>query len=86
MTWMTGNLPARPAVTTIMLQPDEIQQAGDHEVTGDALWLIGGGVLALLALGFILTRRSRQRTAEPVFDHGRSGRFDDDEEYVEPLL
>ena len=86
MTWMEGSHPAWPAVTTITLQPDQVPQAGESEAAGDALWLIGGGVLALLFLGFILTRRTRQRTSDPVFDPGRSGRFDDDDEYVEPLL
>ncbi len=55
----------------------------------DVLWLIGGGMLALLALGFILTRRSRQRTSEPVLDPDRSDQRNSDQrddENVEPLL
>ena len=74
------------AITAVALQPDGVQQAGAPESAGDVLWLLGGGVLALLALGFILTRRTRQRTSDPVFDDTRSGQFDDDEDYVEPLL
>jgi len=86
MTWMAGKLQAWLAITTIALQPDSVPQAGASETAGDVLWLLGGGVLALLALGFILTRRTRQRTSEPAFDPERPAKFDDDEEYVEPLL
>jgi len=83
---MPGQFQACLAITAVALQSDGVPQAGAPEAAGDVLWLLGGVVLALLALGFILTRRTRQRISESVFDNERSGQFDDDEEYVEPLL
>ncbi|MFC1545300.1 hypothetical protein ACFL44_01270 [Gemmatimonadota bacterium] len=83
---MAGKLQLWLGISTAALQPERVPQSGGSEMNGDVLWLLGGGVLALLALGFILTRRTRQRISEPVFDSDRSGEFDDSEEYMEPLL
>jgi hypothetical protein len=83
---MAGVAKAALAFAATTLHTGAVVQAGDPESAGDVLWLIGGGVLALLALGFILTRRTRQRTSEPVFDNDHAGPIDDDGEYVEPLL
>ncbi len=80
----TGTVPIRPLTSTMTLQPDQTTPPGEVGGSEDVLWLIGGGMLALLALGFILTRRSRQRTSEPVLDPDRSDKRDD--EFVEPLL
>ncbi|MFC1529535.1 hypothetical protein ACFL6R_02345 [Gemmatimonadota bacterium] len=82
-------LPASTALvgvstSTMTLQPDQTAQSVEVSGSEDVLWLIGGGMLALLALGFILTRRSRQRTSESVLDPDRSDQRDD--EFVEPLL
>jgi len=80
----TGTVPIRPLTSTMTLQPDQTAPPGEAGGSEDVLWLIGGGMLALLALGFILTRRTRQRTSEPVLDPNRSDQRDD--EFVEPLL
>jgi hypothetical protein len=73
------------AVTAGTLQPDRIEPAGSPEGTEEVLWLIGGGILALLILGFVLTRRARQRTSEPMYEPDRPDR-DDGDDHVEPLL
>ena len=80
----TGTVPVRSLTSTMALQPVQTELPGEASGSADVLWLIGGGMLALLALGFILTRRSRQRTSEPVLDPDRSDQRDD--EFVEPLL
>ena len=79
-----GTIPVRSLTSTMTLQPDQTELPGEAGGSEDVLWLIGGGMLALLALGFILTRRTRQRTSEPVLDPDRSDQRDD--EFVEPLL
>ena len=72
-------------VTAGTLQPDRIEPAGSPEGATEALWLIGGGILALLVLGFILTRRTRQRTSEPMYGSDRPD-HDGGDDHVEPLL
>jgi hypothetical protein len=52
------------------------------------LWYIGGGILAVLLLGFLLSRRARQRPTATAFgdSEGRHPVADDFDETQEQIL
>ncbi|MFO7768882.1 MAG: hypothetical protein R6W82_08010 [bacterium] len=49
---------------------------------GEVLWWIGGGLLALLLLGYGLIRRERQRPAGSAFEEPEEEGPDDIEEVL----
>lgn len=77
----------RPAALLLLAQPGSSPPSGG-EPAGEVLWYMGGGILALLLLGFLLSRRTRQRPTATAFGEsdGRQPRADDVDETPEQIL
>ena len=77
--WGVGAIVAAPALALAQEQSDR---------TGDVLFMIGGGVLALIMLGFLVSRRKRHYPVEsPFTPDRRDGQSSpSDEEEIESLL
>lgn len=87
MTGFPYHPPARDT-RAVSVQPDRVDDGGNAGSPVDVLWWIGGGIMAILLLGFALSRRFHQRPADSPFDTDRegSGPSSSDEEPLEGLL